>query len=81
MAEKETFIRREEEKVKKARKTYAEKYPMVFALGGAFGIVSTFYGFEKLIDKVDIFVDNPWILLGVGLLTLGITGTFYNKLQ
>jgi hypothetical protein len=50
-------------------------------LGGAFGLVSTFYGFEKLIDKVDLFVDNPWILLATGITALAITGSFYNKLS
>jgi hypothetical protein len=79
--EKQTLIVREEEAVRKIRKTYAEKYPFLFAVGGAFGLVSTFYGFEKLIDRVDLFVDNPWILLGTGLFLLVLTGSFYNKLQ
>lgn len=77
----ENIIRREEEAVIKIRKTYSEKYPFIFAVGGAFGLVSTFYGFEKLIDKIDLFVENPWILLGTGLFLLILTGSFYNKLR
>lgn len=77
----EGFVKREEEAVKKISKTYSEKYPFLFAMGGAFGLVSTFYGFEKLIDRVDLFADNPWILLGTGLGLLIVTGTFYNRLQ
>lgn len=81
MAKQENFIKREEETIIKKRKTYAQKYPLLFALGGAFGLVATFYGFEKIIDQIDLFVDKPAILLAVGLTLLIITGTFYNKLQ
>lgn len=63
------------------RKTFQAKYPLLFALGGAFGLVSTFYGFEKLIDRVDLFTEHPWILLATGIITLIVTGSFYNKLS
>ena len=79
-----TFKEEEQKIVKEIdskRKTFQEKYPLLFALGGAFGLVSTFYGFEKLIDKIDLFVDNPWILLGTGIIALIVTGSFYNKLS
>jgi hypothetical protein len=45
-----------------------------------FGVVSTLYGFERLIDKIDIFSENPIILLSVGIITLVLTGTLYKKL-
>jgi len=79
-----SIIEAEEKAMKKfgfRRDTYANKYPLVFALGATFGLVSTFYGFEKLIDRFDIFTDNPWILLGTGLIALMVTGRFYNKLS
>lgn len=75
------LIKREEAQVNKIRETYEQKYPVLFAIGAGFGIVSTFYGFEKLIDRVDLFVNNPWILLATGLATLMVTGSFYNKLR
>ena len=75
------IIKREEEQVVRLRKTYAQRYPAVFALGGTFGFVATLYGFEKLIDRVDLFVNNPWILLATGIAILFVTGAFYNKLQ
>ena len=81
MPKKESFIKREEKFVARARKTYAQKHPLLFAVGTSFGLVSTFYGFEKIIDKVDLFTNNPWILLGTGLVLLTITGTLYNKLS
>ncbi len=81
MKKKQNIIQREEESVKKFRDTYANKYPWLFAVAGAFGIVSTFYGFEKIIDRIDLFADNPWILLATGLIILVVTGSFYNKLR
>ena len=80
MVDTKNFIKREEKLVLKARKTYAQKHPIVFALGGSFGLVATFYGFEKLIDSIDLFNNNPWIILGTGLALLLLTGAFYNKL-
>ena len=76
-----SLIQREEEQVIKLRETYAQKYPALFALSATFGFVATLYGFEKLIDKIDLFVNNPWILLGTGITILFISGAFYNKLR
>jgi len=81
MKQQKSLIRREEEQARRIRDTYANKYPLVFALGATFGFVATLYGFEKLIDKVDFFSDNPWMLLGMGVAVLYVTGTFYNKLR
>ncbi len=81
MAKKDNFIKREEQRVVRARKTYAQKYPLLFAIGSSFGLVSTFYGFEKIIDQIDVFTENPWILLATGLTLLIVTGAFYNKLS
>jgi len=69
------------EKVGQKRQTLFEKFPLPFTLMGSFGLVATFYGFEKLIDKIDFLSSNPWILLGIGLALLMVTGSFYNKLK
>jgi hypothetical protein len=69
------------EEFKAKRKKAEQKFPLEFALATTFGIVSTFYGFEKLIDRVDLFVQHPWILLIAGLLTLYVTGAIYRKLS
>lgn len=68
------------EKAAHERETLAERFPLTFALVGTFGFVSTLYGFEKLIDSVDLFVNNPWILLVVGVITLSVTGLALRKL-
>jgi hypothetical protein len=82
---KEQKIVQAERKVKtvlaERRQRVFDRFPILFTLLGAFGLVATFYGFERLIDQVDLFHDNPWILLGTGLLTLAGTGTLYKKLQ
>ena len=57
------------------------KFPLIFGLLVTFGFVSTLYGFEKLIDRVELFGDRPWILLGVGIATLLLTGAAYKKLN
>lgn len=78
-------LRKAEERiVQKAvaeRKTIAHRYPLIFGLITTFGFVCTLYGFEKLIDRVDFLINNPWILLAVGLSTLVITGVAYKKLN
>ena len=56
------------------------RFPLLFTLLGAGGLVATFYGFERLIDKIDLIADNPFILLASGVLVLILTGTLYKKL-
>lgn len=68
------------EKAAKHRESIAEHYPLTFALLGTFGLVSTFYGFEKLIDSIPFLANNPWFLLLIGLTTLLITGLALRKL-
>jgi hypothetical protein len=67
--------------VSKSRQFAFEKFPLLFTLMGTFGLVATFYGFEGLIDKVDLLANNPWVLLATGVATLFFTGTLYKKLQ
>lgn len=76
--EKETqFI----EKMVNERQVVAARFPLVFGLLTTFGFVSTLYGFEKLIDRIDLFTNNPWILLAVGVSTLLASGVAYKKLS
>lgn len=70
----------ETKKLFEKKQSVFERFPLIFTLLGAFGLVATFYGFERLIDKVDLLANNPLILLGVGVSILVITGTLYKKL-
>lgn len=68
-------------KLSEERSLAETKFPLVFGLLVTFGFVSTLYGFEKLIDRVQLFEDNPWILLASGVTTLLVTGAAYKKLN
>lgn len=63
------------------RESAAERFPLFFGLAATFGLVSILYGFEKLIDRIELFVNNPWILFVTGLLILIATGAAYKKLN
>jgi hypothetical protein len=65
----------------KERDRMSQKYQLTFTLLGAFGLVATFYGFERLIDEIPFLYDNPYILLGTGLVLLVLTGSLYRKLR
>ena len=69
------------DKLSRGKQAVFDKFPIVFTMLGSFGLVATFYGFERLIDKIELFTENPWILLGTGVGTLLFTGTLYKKLQ
>jgi hypothetical protein len=62
------------------RESVLHRFPLLFTMLATFGLVSTFYGFERIIDRVDFFSDYPISLLITGLLTLIFTGTLYKKL-
>lgn len=56
------------------------RFPIIFVFMSTFGLVATLYGFEKVIDEITFFADNPRAVLIVGIATLAITGTLYKKL-
>ena len=66
---------------KRFRDSAFERFPVVFVLLSTFGLVATLYGFEKAIDEIAFFADNPKMILLVGLITLAFTGTLYKKLN
>lgn len=68
------------EKAARRRSSLAEQHPLSFALIGTFGFVCTLYGFEKIIDNIDLLANNPWVLLLLGLVTLSATGLALRKL-
>jgi len=67
-------------KLASGRNSTFARFPLLFTLLGAFGVVATLYGFERLIDKIDLLADNPFILLASGVLILILTGSLYKKL-
>ena len=69
------------QKLSEGRDKTAVRFPLVFGLAASFGLVATYYGFEKLIDKVALFSNHPWLILVVGVVILILTGTAYKKLN
>lgn len=68
------------QKINNEKEHAIERFPLLFTLLGSFGLVSVFYGFEGIIERIELFSDNPIILLIFGLLLLVFTGTLYKKL-
>lgn len=86
MSNKKSIIFTESEarliaKLNKKRDRAEARYPLITGLFVTFGFVSVLYGFEKIIDQIAFFEQNPIILLIVGLTILGVTGTVYRKLN
>ncbi len=67
--------------VKNLRDNAFSRFPIVFVFLSTFGIVATFYGFEKIIDQIQYFEENPSMVLVVGIFTLAVTGALYKKLN
>jgi hypothetical protein len=66
---------------KRLRDSTFTRFPILIVFLSTFGLVSTFYGFEKVIDQIPFFVENPLMVLTTGILTLAITGTLFKKLN
>lgn len=77
--QKEVHSEMMREIIKKRNNAFA-RFPLIFTLLGAFGLVSTFYGFQHLIDKIPLLSNNPLIALATGLVILILTGSLYKKL-
>ena len=69
------------DKVKSARDSALVRFPLLFLLLSSFGLVATFYGFEKVIDQIPFFIRNPEMILLTGILVLVGTGALYKKLN
>lgn len=67
-------------KAAKYRDSTFTRFPVIFVFLSTFGLVATLYGFEKVIDEIAFFANNPRAVLIAGIVTLAITGTLYKKL-
>ena len=64
----------------KNRDKAAKKFPLGFAVIASFGLITTTNGLQKMLEKIPILNNNPWISFVVGLAILIATGTVYKKL-
>lgn len=66
--------------LREERKLVKERFPLSFALAATIGAAATLSGINKMIDEVDFLVNNPIVLVIIGLTILVITGAAYKKL-
>jgi len=66
--------------LREERTRVQKRFPLPFALAATVGAAATLSGINKMIDEVDFLVNNPIILVIVGLLILIVTGAAYKKL-
>lgn len=57
------------------------RYPLLFAFLLTFSAAALIHGFELLSDQMPIFQEHPTILIVIGSVALGLTGTLYKSLQ
>lgn len=69
------------QKIAEKKENVVHRFPLLFTLLGTFGLVAVLYGFEGIIDRIDILSRNPIILLIFGVSILIFTGTLYKKLD
>jgi hypothetical protein len=67
-------------KLTHGRRNAFERFPLLFTLLAAFGVIATTDGFQRLMSKIPLLANNPYITLIIGIITLLITGTLYKKL-
>ncbi len=66
--------------LREERRLVKEKFPLTFALAATIGAAATLSGINKMIDQVDFLVNNPLVLVIIGLTILLVTGAAYRKL-
>ncbi len=62
------------------RKKFSQRYPFLFFSAVVVGVTSTLLGIEQILLRYRLLQDYPWVILGLGLSLLLITGTLYKKL-
>ncbi|MCD5382316.1 MAG: hypothetical protein LR017_03300 [Candidatus Pacebacteria bacterium] len=76
----ETAIKKTDQLVSPYRQTFFQKFPTASVFLVTFGVTTTFLGFEKIITTIPWLHERPWLILGMGIMTLMLTGTLYKKL-
>ena len=79
--EVEKFTQRVNDYMEQRGRSVLARYPLLFSLLGTFGFVSVLYGFEKVIDQIPFFRNNPLLILLMGLGILVFTGSLYKHFR
>ena len=67
--------------IEPVRSSILKRFPVLFSLLTTFGVSTTFYGFEKVVDEIPVLNTHPFLMLILGMGILAFTGTLYKKLS
>lgn len=80
----ETIVSTTEKKIEATvspiRDSIFKRFPVLIGLAVTFGITATAVGMEQILLQYSALKNNPWIIFGLGIGTLILTGTLYKKL-
>jgi len=62
------------------QKTVFTRFPILFTLLVTFGVVITLLALERIVVEFTYIYERPFLMLGIGLGLLTLTGTLYKKL-
>jgi midasin (ATPase involved in ribosome maturation) len=67
--------------IEPVRSSILKRFPILFSILTTFGVSTTFYGFEKVVDGIPVLSTHPFLMLILGMSILAFTGTLYKKLS
>lgn len=76
----EGMTRRANDYMGKQSRSVLGRYPVLFSLLTAFGVVSILHGFDSFIEYMPFLADRPLLVFFLGIIILVVTGTLYKKL-
>ena len=81
MKKMETLVRDMHDTAAAYTQPVLARYPLTFAFLLAFSLAAFLHGFELIVERVPLFRENPWLLVGLGALGLFVTGSLYKSLM
>lgn len=70
-----------ETQLRPVRENVLKRFPILFALLVTLGVTATLFGMEQVLMQFALLERYPWLILGLGLGILVLTGTLYKKLR
>ena len=70
-----------EAKVAPVRKSILARFPTTFLLLVTLGVTMVFRGLDGILVQYQLFADQPWSMLLIGILILALTGRLFSVLS
>jgi hypothetical protein len=77
----EQMIKEMHDKAGNFTRPVLSRYPLLFAFLLTFSAAAILHGFKGFVDQIEIFEKHPLLLIGIGVISLALTGTLYNLLK